>query len=76
MVKVSKQSAAILLEKEVKQYLTTHPEVRQYLERLGKAEKDFGGALRLLNRHLVVRDVPSGSTSELEVDAALSRTDS
>ena len=64
----------ILSGKEVKLYLDQHPELLQYLKRFEKAQKTFGKFLRLTGSQKIVRDLAPGSTSEVDLNGAVSRT--
>ena len=63
-----------LLGKETKEYLKAHPEVAEYLQRMARAQELFGRIIRLTGSHRIVRDLASGSTSEVELNGTLSRT--
>lgn len=61
-------------EKEVREYLQEHPEVERYFAQLSRVEQMFGRFLRLTAAPKIVRDLPSGSTVEVELNGSVSRT--
>ncbi|MBZ5701477.1 MAG: hypothetical protein LAN84_06490 [Acidobacteriia bacterium] len=65
----------IVTERELQAYLNAHPEVVEYFSRMKKAQETFGNFLRLTGTQRIVRDLAVGSTAEVELNGAVSRTD-
>ena len=65
----------IVTERELQAYLRAHPEVEEYLLRMMKAQEAFGSFLRLTSKQRIVRDLAAGSTTEVELNGSVSRTD-
>lgn len=62
-----------LMPEETQKYLDSHPQVDAQLKRAEKVYKVFGDFLNLTQSRVVIRE-SSGSTSEADLSAALSRT--
>jgi hypothetical protein len=60
------------LQEDIEAYLQHHPEVKEYMAKMEKAQAIFGGYLRFAQGRVVLRDLGGASTSEAKLNATVS----